>query len=92
MLADRSEDAYDPRDELEDAYDSCDELEEARVLPDDTLAHPHRRPLRWERTRRPGSVPAGPAHCICPVRAPASGTDERDRRDGLRLLTKLQSS
>lgn len=31
-------------------------------------AHPHRRPLRWERARRPGTVPAAPAHCLSPVR------------------------
>jgi hypothetical protein len=31
--------------------------------------HPHRRPLRFERARRPGSVPARPAHCVSPVRA-----------------------
>ncbi len=30
--------------------------------------HPHRRPLRWERVRRPGTVPAAPAHCLSPVR------------------------
>ena len=37
---------------------------------DERLAHhPHRRPLRWERQRRPGSVAARPAYCISPVRA-----------------------
>ncbi|HTP18674.1 MAG TPA: hypothetical protein VMJ65_03660 [Solirubrobacteraceae bacterium] len=30
--------------------------------------HPHRRPLRAQRRRRAGSVPAPPAHCISPVR------------------------
>ncbi|HET6871211.1 MAG TPA: hypothetical protein VFH80_35185, partial [Solirubrobacteraceae bacterium] len=30
--------------------------------------HPHRRPLRSQRARRLGSVPAPPAHCLCPVR------------------------
>jgi len=34
--------------------------------------HPHRRELRWERDRRPGSIPPPPAHCISPVR-PQSG-------------------
>src|ERR1700690_2138321 len=29
--------------------------------------HPHRRPLRWERERRPGSVPHPPMHCLSPV-------------------------
>jgi hypothetical protein len=36
--------------------------------------HPHRRPLRWQRERRPGSVPAAPAYCLCPIRrAPNAG-------------------
>jgi hypothetical protein len=36
--------------------------------------HPHRRPLRWQRERRGGTVPATPAHCLCPVRrAPGGG-------------------
>jgi hypothetical protein len=36
--------------------------------------HPHRRPLRSERTRRAGAVPPPPAHCLCPVRpAPRAG-------------------
>jgi hypothetical protein len=35
--------------------------------------HPHRRELRWERERRPGSVPRRPAHCISPVR-PTAGS------------------
>jgi hypothetical protein len=30
--------------------------------------HPHRRPLRWQRERRGGSVPAPPAYCLCPIR------------------------
>jgi hypothetical protein len=44
-----------------------------------TAAHPHRRPLRWERSRRPGSVPAKPAHCLSPVRSGQSRTDARER-------------
>jgi hypothetical protein len=32
-------------------------------------AHPHRRPLRSHRRRRPGSVAPAPAVCISPVRA-----------------------
>jgi hypothetical protein len=39
--------------------------------------HPHRVPLRFERARRPGSVPARPAHCISPVR-PQTDVRERD--------------
>jgi len=34
----------------------------------ETVAHPHRRPLRWQPARRPGSVQPRPAHCISPVR------------------------
>jgi hypothetical protein len=39
--------------------------------------HPHRRPLRWQRERRAGSLPAAPAHCLCPV-LPARGVGGRD--------------
>ncbi len=39
----------------------------------DALAHhPHRQPLRWERSRRPGAVPARPAVCVSPVYRPAA--------------------
>jgi hypothetical protein len=41
--------------------------------------HPHRRPLRWERERRGGSVPAPPAHCLCPIRR----TPNAGGRDGV---------
>jgi len=37
--------------------------------PEDAQPHPHRRELRWERTRRGGSVPPRPAFCISPVRS-----------------------
>jgi hypothetical protein len=43
------------------------------------LTHPHRRPLRWDRERRPGMVPAKPAHCLSPVRSSGTGR-ERHRR------------
>jgi hypothetical protein len=39
-------------------------------------SHPHRRPLRWERSRRPGSVAPAPASCLSPVR-PARGGHDR---------------
>ena len=55
----------------------ADHPDEAHDSTDDPLSHPHRRPLRWERTRRAGSVAARPAHCISPVRATADA-DERD--------------
>jgi hypothetical protein len=41
---------------------------DARVDLKPWATHPHRRPLQWERRRRAGSVPAPPAHCLCPVR------------------------
>jgi hypothetical protein len=37
--------------------------------PVDGQPHPHRRPLRLEHRRRPGSVPARPAYCLSPVRS-----------------------
>ncbi|HZE03866.1 MAG TPA: hypothetical protein VE127_01505 [Solirubrobacteraceae bacterium] len=40
--------------------------------------HPHRRPVRIERDRRPGSVPPRPAHCLSPVR-PSPDRSRRDR-------------
>jgi hypothetical protein len=43
--------------------------EQTSELPAVPAPHPHRVPLRIERTRRAGSVPARPAHCISPVRA-----------------------
>jgi len=41
--------------------------------------HPHRRPVRIDLERRGGSVPARPAHCLCPVRS----APERERRGQL---------
>jgi hypothetical protein len=43
----------------------------------DVHRHPHRRPLRWQRDRRPGAVAAPAAHCISPVRQRA----EAERRE-----------
>ncbi len=37
--------------------------------PEDARTHPHRRELRWDRTRRGGSVPPRPAYCLSPVRS-----------------------
>jgi hypothetical protein len=45
--------------------------------PEAAPPHPHRAPLRWERDRRAGSVPARPAHCISPVRV-VSPSEDRD--------------
>jgi hypothetical protein len=42
-------------------------------------AHPHRRPLRWERSRRPGTVAPRPSHCISPVRRKRSSPQLRFR-------------
>jgi hypothetical protein len=41
--------------------------------------HPHRRPLRIERERRPGSVPPPAAHCLSPVRQPTLYDVRRER-------------
>jgi hypothetical protein len=43
--------------------------------------HPHRRPLRWQRDRRPGGVAPAPAVCLCPVRSGRkTGAGERAMR------------
>jgi hypothetical protein len=39
--------------------------------------HPHRVPLASARERRPGRVPAAPAHCLSPVQTAAGGTRRR---------------
>jgi hypothetical protein len=50
--------------------------------------HPHRRPLRWQRARRAGSVPASPARCLCPVRPAQSEFSGRpSRHDAGHALT-----
>jgi hypothetical protein len=50
--------------------------------------HPHRRPLRWQRPRRAGSVPAAPAHCLCPVRpAPSERSGRPSIHDTGHALT-----
>jgi hypothetical protein len=49
----------DPPDDTHDSNDSIH-------------LHPHRRPLRWDRARRPGTVEARPAHCISPLRGGAN--------------------
>jgi hypothetical protein len=49
---------------------------DAHVEPGPWATHPHRQPLRWQRDRRGGSVPAAPANCLCPVR-PAWIASER---------------
>ena len=33
-----------------------------------TQHHPHRQPLRWQPSRRAGTVSAGSAYCLSPVR------------------------
>ncbi|MDQ6777542.1 MAG: hypothetical protein M3071_15310 [Actinomycetota bacterium] len=43
--------------------------------------HPHRRELRWDRKRRPGSIPHAPAHCVSAVRRKA---EARTRQDSAR--------
>jgi hypothetical protein len=51
---------------------------EAHRHPEPWETHPHRRPLRWQRERRGGSVPAAPAYCLCPIRR-ASNAGGRDQ-------------
>ena len=51
---------------------------EAPLLADER--HPHRVPLRWEPTRRPGSVPARPAYCLSPVHHERVARPERVTR------------
>ncbi len=42
--------------------------------------HPHRRPVRIERERRPGTVAARPTHCLSPVPGrPATARPARER-------------
>jgi hypothetical protein len=36
---------------------------------DEASPHPHRRPLRWQRERRPGSIEKPSMQCTSPVRA-----------------------
>ncbi|HEY2769260.1 MAG TPA: hypothetical protein VGI87_01765 [Solirubrobacteraceae bacterium] len=45
----------------------ADPSDVAQSPSDNFHTHPHRRPLRWDRPRRPGTVAARPAHCISPV-------------------------
>ncbi|MFZ0091014.1 MAG: hypothetical protein WAL63_16020 [Solirubrobacteraceae bacterium] len=42
------------------------------------VPHPHRRPVRIDRTRRSGSIAPRPAHCLSPVR-PSADPGRRDR-------------
>jgi hypothetical protein len=49
--------------------------DDALAPPENFISHPHRRSLRWERARRPGTVAARPAHCISPVRAGTPAPD-----------------
>jgi hypothetical protein len=64
---------------------SINRLRALLTLADDLLgdppapeSHPHRRPVRIVRARRPGSVAPRAMHCLSPVR-PASQDARRDR-------------
>ena len=61
-------------DVLGDPYDEAEPLTEQLH----THGHPHRQPLRWQRSRRPGSVAPRPAHCLSPVRS-GQAPDARER-------------
>ena len=65
--AEDDDDARSERSPADPEHESFDRDARAEDPPVDA-PHPHRLPLRWERDRRPGSVPARPAHCISPVR------------------------
>jgi hypothetical protein len=61
---------------------------DAHAEPPGWATHPHRRPLRSQRTRRPGSIPEAPAHCLCPVRpAPSDVGGRPPRYESGRTLT-----
>ncbi|MDQ6805118.1 MAG: hypothetical protein M3065_09140 [Actinomycetota bacterium] len=60
---------------VDDHFAACEDHEPAATPP---LPHPHRRELRWERKRRPGSLPHPPAHCISPVRRKAGVRTRQD--------------
>jgi len=65
-----------------------DPSDDAQLEEPPWTAHPHRRPLRWQRARRAGSVPVAPAHCLSPVRPGRSQVGERPSRcDSGRALT-----
>jgi hypothetical protein len=55
-----------------------DPLDDAQRSNDNFVSHPHRRALRWEHSRRAGTVPARPAYCISPVVRAPSGSARRD--------------
>jgi hypothetical protein len=75
-------------DLVDDMLVGDEEPVDARLEVPPWEAHPHRRPLRWQRARRPGSVPPAPAHCLCPVQPVRSGAGERpSRRDSEHALT-----
>lgn len=75
-------------DLVDDMLVGDEEPVDARLDVPSWETHPHRRPLRWQRARRPGSVPAAPAHCLCPVQSVQSGVGERPpMRDSEHALT-----
>jgi hypothetical protein len=55
-----------------------DEADDFGVVDEPPPPHSHRRKLRWERERRPGSVPHRPAHCISPVERSGRAARMRD--------------
>ena len=63
---------------IEEPFFDADDADEERDPAASVAPHPHRRELRWERDRRPGSVPRPPAPCISPVVRRAAGVRTRD--------------
>jgi hypothetical protein len=75
-------------DLVDDMLVGDEEPVDARVEVPSWEMHPHRRPLRWQRARRSGSVPEAPAHCLCPVQPAQRRVGERpSMRDSKHALT-----
>jgi hypothetical protein len=75
-------------DLVDDMLVGDEEPVDARLEVPPWEAHPHRRPLRWQRARRVGSVPAAPAHCLCPVPSAQGWVGQRpSMRDSEHALT-----
>ena len=64
-------------DVVDDMLVGEDSPADARLEVPPWATHPHRRPLRPQRARRAGGVPAAPAHCLCPVRPAQTEVIER---------------
>jgi hypothetical protein len=77
-LLDWAEGALAPGEDDCEPDETRFEADEGRFDALPPTPHPHRRELRWERQRRPGSLPHPPAHCISPVAQRSGGWRARD--------------